>query len=447
MNGRRTEFADAFAPPAGTGQWSEADERAFSAAVTATNLRRAKFAAIAGMMILVWSAGLSLLIPELSLRDLRGWMLACFVLYAGLLLVRRRVMRARLEVQDAYVFAFTIALIGVCDGFFFILSHQLASVSSFSRGMLVTGVLFLHPPRRFLPVVAVNELLLCAWFGWRGVDAGTMAAFLDGTAGAVVASVASWMLYHARRADFRQQQKIQQQSAEMNELMAITAHDLRSPLLGVKNLLTLGAARPGLERQRLVAVMTDAARACDRLLDLVTGLVDAHAAEQRVVSAAGRVDFRAAIRAAAERAGPAAGAKRVHIECALPEAAVEVTCDEAALRQVLDNLLGNAVKFSPSGGIVRASLAGDGNRWRVEIADEGPGVPEAERGRLFQKYARGSARPTGGEAGSGLGLFIVKTLAERLGASVSHAPRAGGGSVFAIAGERSAGGERNGAER
>jgi len=416
----------------GADTWSDAEERAFHAVVTATNLRRAKFAAIAGMMILVWSTGLSLLIPELRLHDLREWMLACFALYVGLLLVRRRVMAASLETQAIYVFVFTIALIGVCDGFFLVLTHQLASVSSFSRGMLVTGVLFLHPPRRFLPVVAVNELLLCAWLGWRGIDAGTITAFLDGTAGAVVGSVASWMLYHAKRADFRQQRQILRQSEEMNELMAITAHDLRSPLLGVKNLLTLGVARPGLERERLLAVMTDAARACDRMLELVTGLVDAHAAEQRTMHPAERVDLRAVVATAVERARTTAKAKGVPVACALPEHAVAAACDEPALRQILDNLLGNAVKFSPPGATVQAVLIGADGGWRIEIADEGAGVPEAERAQLFQKYARGSVPPTGGESGSGLGLFIVKTLAERLGARVSYAPRESGGSRFVV---------------
>lgn len=438
MNAAPTTPADAWATRNGEEAWSEAEERAFHAAVTATNLRRAKFAAIAGMMILVWSSGLSLLIPELRLHDLREWMLTCFALYAVLLLVRRRVMAASLETQTIYVFAFTIALIGVCDGFFLVLTHQLASVSSFSRGMLVTGVLFLHPPRRFLPVVAVNELLLCAWLGWRGIDAGTITAFLDGTAGAVVGSVASWMLYHAKRADFRHQRQILRQSEEMNELMAITAHDLRSPLLGVKNLLTLGVARPGLGRERLLAVMTDAARACDRMLELVTGLVDAHAAEQRPMRAAERVDLRTVVAAAAERARAVATAKGVQVECALPGQAVTVPCDEPALGQMLDNLLGNAVKFSPRGATVRAVLAAQDDGWRIEIADEGAGVPEAERARLFQKYARGSVRPTGGESGSGLGLFIVKTLADRLGSRVSYTPRKGGGSVFAVERERSA---------
>ena len=114
------------------------------------------------------------------------------------------------------------------------------------------------------------------------------------------------------------------------------------------------------------------------------------------------------------------------------EGAAEASFDEAALAQVLDNLLGNALKFSPRGATIEAALAGHNGTWRVEIADEGPGVPEAERARLFQKYARGSVPANDGEGSTGLGLFIAKTLAERMGARMHYAPREPRGAVFAV---------------
>jgi signal transduction histidine kinase len=426
---------------AGGPAWRAADEREFLDEITALNLRHCKVAGIAGVMIALWSSLLSLMMPELRFADLQQWLATCIGIYGVLFVMRFGVVRVATSeaVRRAYVLAFVVALIGICDGFFFVLSHQLTAVSAFSRGMLVTAVLFVLPPRRFIPLVVANELLLCAWLIWRGPSAGTLTAFLDGTAGAVVGAVASWFLYAAKRADFQQQRLIRRQHAEMNELMAITAHDLRSPLLGVKNLLGLAVARTGLERERLLAVMTDAARACDRMLELVTRLVDAHAAEQRPMHANRRVDVRAALVAAAERAQTVADSKQVRVMASVPEHSAEAECDPEALAQMMDNLLGNAVKFSPAGAPVRVALAARDGVWRIEVADEGPGVPEPERLRLFQKYARGTARPTGGEGGNGLGLFIVKTLADRAGARVSHAPRDGGGSVFALELARSPG--------
>jgi len=418
------------------GRWSAEEERAFAVEITAVNLRRCKFAAVAGAAISGWSAILSLFLPELRFGDFRGWLLTCVGLYAVLLALRSGVRRPGVSerVRQAYVLAFFVALVGVCDGFFLVLSQQLTAVSSFSRGMLVTAVVFVLPPRRYLPVAAVNEALLCAWLVWRGLSGPTLTAFLDGTAGAVVGSVVSWTLYMARRADFRQERLIRRQHGEMNELMAVTAHDLRSPLLGVRNLLTLALARTGLDRERLLGVIGDAARACDRMLGLVNGLVDAHAAEASAVElrmADG--DLRDSVAAAIERARPVAEAKGQRLERQLPEAPAGARFDAAALGQALDNLLGNALKFSPPGAtvetLVRRSATGG---WHVEIRDRGPGVPEEERSQLFRKHARGSAQPTGGESSSGLGLFIVRTLAERMGARAAYAPREGGGSVFRL---------------
>ena len=421
----------AITPPA---VWTEEERREFQEEMTALNLQRCKFAIVAGSMIVVWSSLISLLLPEVRLADLGGWFVTCLVIYATMAVLRWRVMRDGVSqaARQAYVFAFIVVLIGICDGFFLLLSEQLTSVSSFSRGMLVTGVLFIVPPRRFIPLAAVNEALLCCWLAWRGLNAATFTAFLDGTAGAVVASMGSWLLHAAKCAEFRQQRLILRQNADMNELMAVTAHDLRSPLLGVKNLLTLAAMRVELDRERLVAVIADAARACDRMLKLVSELVYAHAAEQASEIRGVRGDLRGPLAAAVERARPIAETKGLRIEARVGEGPAEANFDESALAQVLDNLLGNALKFSPPAGTIEAALAGRNGTWSVEIADEGPGVPEAERARLFQKYARGSVPATDGESSTGLGLFIAKTLAERMGARVNYAPREPRGAVFRV---------------
>ncbi|HWA85911.1 MAG TPA: HAMP domain-containing sensor histidine kinase [Opitutus sp.] len=421
-------------PAAGSTPWTEAERTEFLGEVTALNLQRCKFAAIAGSMIVLWTSVLSLLLPELHFADLRGWLFTCLGIYAALLAIRLRVMRPGTSqaVRRAYVFAFVVVLIAICDGFFFVLSQQLTSVSSFSRGMLVTAVLFVLPPRRFIPFIAVNEILLCVWLAWRGLDAATVTAFLDGTAGAVVASLGSWILYAAKRTEFHQRLLIRRQHAEMNELMAITAHDLRSPLLGIKNLLALATARSELDRPRLFQVISDAARGCDRLLGLVGHLLHAHAAEQPAALHPARGDLRAALAAAAERARPLAQAKGLRLVTHLADGVAPAQFDETALAQVLDNLLGNALKFSPPESQVDVSLACENGAWLIAISDEGPGVPEPERSRLFQKYARGSALPTGGETTTGLGLYIVKTLAEQMGARVSYVPCTPAGSTFRL---------------
>lgn len=414
--------------------WSEEDRRVFAEEITALNLRRCKVAAVAGSMIALWASLLSSMLPELRFADFREWLATCLGLYAVLLAVRQAVLRPGVSnaARSAYVFTFFVLLVAICDGFFFVLSQQLTAVSSFSRGMLVTAVVFVLPPRRYLPVAAVNELLLCGWLAWRGVNAVTLTAFLDGTAGAVVGSIVSWALYAAKQADFEKQQLIRRQRDDMNELMAVTAHDLRSPLLGVKNLLTLAASRAGLERERLAAVMADAAQACERMLGLVSGLVEAHAAEAAGEVRGAVADLRPALAAAVERARPLAEQKALRLGLRMPERVAPAQFESGALAQVFDNLLGNALKFSPAGSAIEVELEARDGWWCAEVRDEGPGVPPAERRNLFKKYARGTVRPTGGEASSGLGLFIVKTLVERMGGQVAHAARAPQGAVFRV---------------
>ena len=86
--------------------------------------------------------------------------------------------------------------------------------------------------------------------------------------------------------------------------------------------------------------------------------------------------------------------------------------DPARLLQVIDNLISNAVKFSPPGSTVLVDLEKLPQEWRISVLDEGPGLTEKDRQNLFKNFARLSARPTGGEKSVGLGLAITRRVIE-----------------------------------
>jgi two-component system, OmpR family, sensor histidine kinase BaeS len=107
-----------------------------------------------------------------------------------------------------------------------------------------------------------------------------------------------------------------------------------------------------------------------------------------------------------------------------------VWADASRLRQVVANLLANAVKFTPSGGIVNLVVGTDSHHARLEVADTGPGVPLAERDRIFERFFRGSLGQKAG--GSGIGLAVVKDLVEAHGGEVRLEVPPAGGARFVV---------------
>jgi len=107
--------------------------------------------------------------------------------------------------------------------------------------------------------------------------------------------------------------------------------------------------------------------------------------------------------------------------------------DAMALGQVLDNLLFNAVKFSPGGATITVGLLHEDGFWRCEVGDDGPGISVEEQASLFQKFHRGSARAAqDDEEGSGLGLFIAATLMKAMGGGIEYRQRQGRGAAFVL---------------
>ena len=109
-----------------------------------------------------------------------------------------------------------------------------------------------------------------------------------------------------------------------------------------------------------------------------------------------------------------------------------IECDENKLRQVLANLVDNAVKYSPDGGRVTVRVARNGSDCLIEVFDQGLGIPGSEQERIFEKFYRLDPQQTKGVGGSGLGLYICRELVERMHGRLSVESQPGVGSRFAV---------------
>ncbi len=215
-----------------------------------------------------------------------------------------------------------------------------------------------------------------------------------------------------------------------SQLVGMVAHDVRNPLASIimlaDHLHTNVPEEPSENREFLDEIQGQA----KHLLELVEGLLDLTKIESGAISLdVELIDVRAFLVDAVRFPARLAQSKGTTIT--LEEVpAGSVTADPKRLRQVVDNLISNAVKFSPPGSaIVVRGLLGDSS-WQIEVEDQGPGISTSDREKLFAPFAKLSARPTGNESSSGLGLAICKRLVEAHGGEIGVCQSTGEGSVF-----------------
>jgi CheY-like chemotaxis protein len=212
------------------------------------------------------------------------------------------------------------------------------------------------------------------------------------------------------------------------EQLASMSHEFRTPLNGV-----IGMARL-LEGTRLTAeqrAYTAALRESgEHLLTLVNDVLDfAKLGAGRVELHPDPTDIETLLRGVAELLWPRAREKGLEISWSAPPALAEIHADEARLRQILLNFAGNAVKFTPSGGVLIAAEPAGAGRVRFTVEDTGPGVTAEERERIFEAFAQSDiGRADSG--GAGLGLAIARRLAQAMGGDVGVEDRKGGGAMF-----------------
>ena len=122
----------------------------------------------------------------------------------------------------------------------------------------------------------------------------------------------------------------------------------------------------------------------------------------------------------------------VTLALAAPVGVTTTRCDEMRLKQVLVNLVENAIKYSPGGGRVEVRVVDEDDRLRIEVSDEGLGIPRSEHVRIFEKFYRLDVEMTRGVGGSGLGLYISREIVQQMGGSLSLESTAGAGSTFTV---------------
>lgn len=109
-----------------------------------------------------------------------------------------------------------------------------------------------------------------------------------------------------------------------------------------------------------------------------------------------------------------------------------LSTDADAVLRITQNLASNAIKFSPAGSPVAVTFAYEDNHLRIVVADQGPGISAADQKKLYGRFTRLAARPTGGESSSGLGLAIVKTLVNACGGRIRCESQLGAGATFRV---------------
>src|SRR3954452_4441420 len=229
--------------------------------------------------------------------------------------------------------------------------------------------------------------------------------------------------------------RLQRANGFKNEILGTVAHDLKNPLgviLGRTEMLTelIGAGSP---KESITAQVEHIRDATKRLTTMVDHLIsDAMADAFDITIRREPVDVAALVKEVAEANQPLAVNKQQAISVTAPVNIVTM-CDTDRIREAIDNLISNAIKYSPIGGKIGVIVSHEGGDTIVRVSDEGAGLSPEDLGRLFGRFQRLSAKPTAGESSTGLGLSIVKRIIDMHGGEVTaESEGPGKGSTFTI---------------
>ncbi|MGH7740745.1 MAG: HD domain-containing phosphohydrolase [Candidatus Eiseniibacteriota bacterium] len=226
------------------------------------------------------------------------------------------------------------------------------------------------------------------------------------------------LLRDERQRVMRLEQRVNEGEEASSSLMSVVAHEIRTPLTAIKaytEAILENLANPHAPRERFLTIINDE---CDRLSRLVSDVLDLSRVEagQRPLRLA-KLQLPGLVQETLEGLQPVASTRKITFEADLdPDLAPEA--DPDLLKRLLINLVGNAVKFSTTGGCVRVQARARGEEWMCTVQDDGPGIPPEDLPRIFERFFR--ARQPGQQdvEGTGLGLAISRGIVELHGGRI-----------------------------
>jgi len=222
--------------------------------------------------------------------------------------------------------------------------------------------------------------------------------------------------------------------SEKNEILGIAAHDLKNPLGAI--LLTsqhIESSLSGMPPELIVKFMGNITKTADDMLSIVNKMLQSEEFEsEKMILCPEIIDIKVITNDVVEYYVMKAKEKNINIKYECDSEKVMVFSDPVASKQIIDNLISNAVKFTPHGTTVTVSLHQTKTLVQFSVKDEGPGLSEKDKESLFKRFSKLSAKPTGGEHSTGLGLSIVKKLIGKLHGRVWCESEPGMGARFVV---------------
>lgn len=220
-----------------------------------------------------------------------------------------------------------------------------------------------------------------------------------------------------------------------SEFISLASHQLRTPLsiISLNLEIILKHFGTSFKNPEVRGHLETIQGASNRMINLVTELLNVSKIELgsfELVHAP--LDLVSIVKESAASAEMLARKKNISISCSFRPASLRLNTDERALKEVLDNLLSNAVKYSEHGSVVGVKVFTVKNTVALSITDRGCGIPESEQDQIFSKMFRAHNVKQREEGGTGLGLYIARSLTEALGGNISFVSREGKGTTFTV---------------
>lgn len=264
-----------------------------------------------------------------------------------------------------------------------------------------------------------------------------------------IGAAASTAIYNAalyeeaqqgREAAEREGQRLRELEQMKDEFLSTAAHELRTPLTTIK--MSVGLLQEQMELaatngdpidSRLFNLMALVDESSQRMHSLVNDLLDLTRLEQgRATWTVEEIDLREVVTASIQATAPLFESKNQHVSVHLPEVYCPVRGDRERLEQIVINLLSNAHKYSPPGSQIGVRAIRSTDKCTVSVRDNGPGIPEAERELVFERFYRSTLHRKDRTPSTGLGLPIARKIAEMHGGRLWVEGAQGGGSIFIL---------------